>query len=56
MTTHRQIKNVPPDKVTEVVEDFRSEGCQAQASPQADGNFTVDADCPDPAPQKPAGG
>ena len=43
------LTDIPPDQIDEVVADFQSEGCTVTKVEQADGKWTVNADCPDQA-------
>ena len=40
-------RDIPESDVNQVVEDFESEGCTVEKTPQPDGKWTVTATCPD---------
>lgn len=48
----RQLTDVSPEMVNDVKSDFESEGCTVTVLQQANGNFTVNASCPDIAKTK----
>lgn len=48
------MRDVPPDKLAQVINDATLEGATATTIPQADGNYTVTAIYPDDATARPA--
>lgn len=44
--SRKELRNIPPDKVGQIVSDFESEGAETEKTKQADGNFTVVAKFP----------
>jgi hypothetical protein len=47
MVVQRKVTDITSDDVNTVVSDFEAEGCKTVKIPQADGNWTVLATCPD---------
>ena len=46
MPTKKVLTDIPEEDVQEVMDDFKSEGCEVKKEKQANGLWTVRATCP----------
>jgi C1A family cysteine protease len=47
MSNVKELTDIPPGNLQQVINDFKSEGCKVDTIKQSDGNYTVRAYCPD---------